>query len=150
MAFDPIQIARRMCEVSYWSISNLALQKILYIAHMYCLGRENRPLVDGNFEAWAYGPVHPKIYHHLKIFGSGPVTEGIFVSTPGIPDCPETKILDGAVEQLKDVGLDNLIAATHWKDGAWVKNYNSRLRHVKIPNEAIKQEYYDRKERGMV
>jgi uncharacterized phage-associated protein len=54
-------------------LSNLSLQKVLYFAHGLFLSRYDRPLVDGYFEAWENGPVHPLIYHAFKHFGSSPI-----------------------------------------------------------------------------
>ena len=37
-------------------------QKILYFAHMACLGEYGEPLIDEQFHAWLYGPVIPNLY----------------------------------------------------------------------------------------
>ena len=65
--------ASRACCRSGWSLSNLELQKILYVGQMLYLGRYNEPLVNEVFEAWDYGPVLPTIYHSAKMFGRSPV-----------------------------------------------------------------------------
>ena len=52
-------------------MSNLRLQKVLYIAHMYHLGLcEGEPLINDGFQAWDYGPVDSELYHHAKGFGA--------------------------------------------------------------------------------
>ena len=144
MAISVTCAAKRMCERSGWSISNLALQKILYLAHMYHLGEHNAPLISGHFEAWDYGPVQPIIYHKLKIFGASPV-RNIFRSVRDIEDGSEREMLDAAVEQLANAALGKLVTLTHWEKGAWAKNYIPGVRSIEIPDEDIKQEYDDRK-----
>lgn len=146
MAINPLSAAKRMCERSDWSISNLELQKILYIAHMYNLGLKDAPLVSGRFEAWDYGPVQPEIYHRVKIYGARPI-RNIFRSVSPAEDCPEKEMLDAAVDQLKDAKPGALVAATHWVKGAWAKHYAPGARNVVIPNEDIRQEYFDRQEK---
>lgn len=59
------------CELS---ITNMALQKILYFAHGWYLALFDRPLVDSCFEAWQYGPVHPQIYRQFKAYGDRPIS----------------------------------------------------------------------------
>lgn len=135
--------AKRLGERSGWSLSNLKMQKLLYLAHMFHLGRTGKPLVDGQFEAWDYGPVHPVLYQKVKIFGSSPV-ENIFHSVPDLGDGEEAELLDKAVEQLSDAAIGRLVAATHWDKGAWATHYRPGGRHIVIPNEAIRQEYMDR------
>lgn len=54
-------------------LSNLSLQKVLYFAHGLYLTRFEKPLVDGYFEAWENGPVHPLVYHTFKQFGSSAI-----------------------------------------------------------------------------
>lgn len=51
-------------------LSNLSLQKVLYFAHGLYLSRFGKPLVEGYFEAWENGPVHPLVYHAFKAYGS--------------------------------------------------------------------------------
>jgi len=52
------------------ALSNLKLQKLLYLAHGRLLTSEGRPLVKGGFEAWAYGPVSRTAYHAFKQYES--------------------------------------------------------------------------------
>jgi uncharacterized phage-associated protein len=51
MAVSVASAAKRLCEKTGWTLSNLELQKILYIAHMFHLGETGQPLVPGHFEA---------------------------------------------------------------------------------------------------
>lgn len=146
MAIESLSAAKRMCDRSNWSISNLKLQKILYLAHMYHLGLNDAPLISGHFEAWDYGPVQPEIYHRVKIYGAEPVGN-IFRSVSPAEDCPETEMLDAAVDQLTRAKPGALVAATHWKRGAWAKHYVPGARNIVIPDQDIRQEYLDRQEK---
>ncbi|RWO77206.1 type II toxin-antitoxin system antitoxin SocA domain-containing protein [Mesorhizobium sp.] len=67
MTLHVLSAAKHLAKQSGWSLSNLELQKILYLAHMFYLGRTGEPLVSGHFEAWDYGPVHPDLYHRVKV-----------------------------------------------------------------------------------
>ena len=63
MTTSVLTVAKRLGEQSDWSLSNLAMQKLSYIAHMVHLASfDGEPLVFGNFEAWDLGPVHPQLY----------------------------------------------------------------------------------------
>lgn len=135
--------AKRICERSGWSVSNLELQKLLYIAHMFYLGHHEEPLIRGHFEAWNYGPVQPTLYHRAKIFGSSPV-DNIFHSAGALEDGKEAKMLDEAVDQLSGSPTGRLVAITHWEKGAWAKHYVPGEFGIVIPNEDILQEYQDR------
>lgn len=137
--------AKRMCEHSGWSLSNLKLQKLLYIAHMFHIGETDEPLVSDHFEAWNYGPVNPSLYHLMKIFGSSPVGN-VFHSIGELEECSERETLDSAIDQLGNAPSGKLVAITHWKKGAWAKHYIPSMRNIVIPNEDIRQEYLDRKD----
>ena len=68
MAVSSITAGRYACKMSGWTITNLKLQKILYIAHMVYVGRtDGTVLIDEMFEAWDFGPVLPNLYHRVKI-----------------------------------------------------------------------------------
>ncbi|GAW34197.1 hypothetical protein RA2_01242 [Roseovarius sp. A-2] len=134
--------AQYICEKSGWSLTQLSLQKILYIAHMVHMGRERGPLVDGHFEAWDYGPVHPKLYQKVKAFGAKPIPN-VFWSKEEIDE--DTKaILDEACENLLDKSPADLVRNTHWEGGAWAKHYLPKARNVQIPSSAIMDEYRNR------
>lgn len=131
--------AKRLGEHSGWTLTNLEMQKMLYMAHMYFLGKTEEPLVNGHFEAWALGPVHPALYHRLKICGADVVRERILASAPYIVENhPGLEFLDRAVEELP---RDRLVSYTHWKRGAWAKKYQKGVRGIRITNEDIKEEY---------
>ena len=59
-------VARRICELGKWEISNLKLQKLLYLTHMYYSGIFEEGLIKERFRAWKRGPVIPSIYHLCK------------------------------------------------------------------------------------
>ena len=144
---EPIPIfsaARRLGEKSSWTLTHLQMQKMLYIAHMYYLGINNQPLVDGYFEAWDYGPVHPDLYHYMKRYGADPIPqEALAFASPVDKTHPGVPYLDGAVTTLP---RNRLIAITHWEQGAWAKNYEPRVMGIPITDAEIVKEYNNRME----
>ena len=141
MTVTVMQAAKRLCQRSGWTLSNLQLQKILYIAHMMYLGKTGQPLVNGHFEAWDYGPVEPELYHYAKTFGASPI-KGVFRLVPDLEDDqPEAQELDKAVQALSNVQPGQLVAMTHWDGGAWAKHYLSGRCNSIIRNQDIIEEY---------
>jgi uncharacterized phage-associated protein len=55
------------------SITNLKLQKLVYYAQAWHLALFNRPLFQGNFQAWTHGPVLPTLYYRYKEFSGRPI-----------------------------------------------------------------------------
>ena len=139
MSISPISAAAYICRRSKWSVTQLALQKILYLAHMVHLGRAGEPLVSGNFEAWDYGPVHPTLYQKVKAFGSKPIPD-IFGRRKDLPEAAQAT-LNEACEILLHKSPAELVRDTHWKGGAWAECYMSGVRGIVIPEEAIAREY---------
>ena len=141
MTVHVLSAAKRLGRRSGWTLSNLELQKILYLAHMFYMGRTGgKPLVSGSFDAWDYGPVHPGLYHVAKVFGSSPVGN-IFHAYPDVPEGPESAILDEAYDALGKAGAGRLVSATHRKGGAWDLNYRPGMKGCVIPNGDILKEY---------
>jgi uncharacterized phage-associated protein len=144
MAMHVLSAAKRLGARSNWSLTNLELQKLIYLAHMFFLGRKGEPLVSGLFQAWDYGPVHPELYHKAKIFGANPV-ENIFHSYPDLPEGPEGQIIDEVYAVLGSAGPARLVNATHRQNGAWDRSYRPGVMFRIIPNEDILREYKDLK-----
>lgn len=141
MTIPVLSAAKRVAKRSGWTLSNLELQKIVYLAHMFHLGRTGDPLVHGLFEAWDYGPVHPDLYHRVKVFGADPVGDIFYDAAEPAEGSPEREILDEAYDGLGDAGPGRLVNATHRPGGAWDANYIPGVRHCIIPNEDILSEY---------
>lgn len=142
--------AKWLCQKSGWGLSNLELQKLLYIAHMLHLGKGNAPLVAEGFEAWDYGPVQPEVYRFVRVFGAEPIGN-IFQFVGDLsPNSTEAAALDETLSKLGKAGASRLVAITHWGRGAWAKFYQPGIRARAIPNEAILQEYKERLENAVV
>jgi len=144
MTISVFDAAKRLCEKSGWSLTNLELQKLIYLAHMFHLGQYNEPLVKEHFEAWDYGPVQPDLYHHIKVYGSSKVKSMFRLGKDIEDDTSEAKILDKVCEQLSSKPARWLVAVTHWQDGAWAKHYHSTSFSEIIPDEDVHQEYINR------
>jgi uncharacterized phage-associated protein len=143
MPVSAISAAKRLCSQSNWTLTNLKLQKLLYIANMVHLGEEGRPLIDGSFEAWDYGPVVPEVYRQVKAFGSDPIAN-IFRLIPDLPEGTERAALDDTLHSLGTETAGKLVAITHWEKGAWAAHYTPGQRGILIPNVAIANEFSSR------
>ena len=128
-------------------VSNLAMQKLLYLSHMLELGAGRGPLASSQFEAWDYGPVEPSLYHRLKAYGSAPVAD-VFGSEPYTENDPEWASIQDVVQQLGESRPATLVAITHWEHGAWSQHYTPGLRGVIIPDADILEEYKKRVKRS--
>lgn len=55
------------------SITSLMLQKLLFFLQGYWLAVFNTPLLEDDFEAWAYGPAVPVVYEAYVKYGKGAI-----------------------------------------------------------------------------
>lgn len=140
MAVSAKQAAKHLAKLSNFSLSNLELQKILYIADMAHSGANGKRLISENFEAWDYGPVLPTVYHLCKTFGSKPV-QNVFWGVRDIDGTEEAESLNEAYKVLKDMTPGQLVQNTHWPHGAWYKRYSPGARGVKITTQDMIEEY---------
>jgi len=139
-----LSAAREICERSDWCVTNLELQKMLYLAQMVYMGKhDGERLFNGTFEAWDYGPVIPEIYSRVRMFGSGPVKD-VFFGAREIEDDERREMLDSAYDQLSTKTAGQLINITHWSGGAWAHNYRPGYRGIVISDADIFQEAKDR------
>lgn len=140
MAISSFEAAHKVCELSHWTITNLKLQKILYLSHMFYLGKSKIPLLEEEFEAWLHGPVLPSLYNHVKVFGDRPITN-VFSSLDERKSSVELDFLQKKFAELDDKSAWDLVVMTHLKGGAWEKYFNKENRNIKIPDQAILEEY---------
>lgn len=140
-------VCKYICEASDWTISNLKLQKILFMAQMVFMGQnEGRRLADADFEAWDYGPVEPTLYRKVRRFGSAPIEDVFYQARPFKMDDPRKILLDDVCGELLALKPGELVDMTHWPEGAWAKNYVPGIRSIRIPDADIVAEYNRRAE----
>jgi uncharacterized phage-associated protein len=133
--------AYKICELSDWTVTNLEIQKILYLANMVYLGRNNTLLINEEFEAWKYGPVLPKLYNLLKRFGISPIKKYVFDNEVKIiNDDKINQLLTEAWEKLGYKANWELVSMTHRENGAWKKVYEENKNNT-ITIDHIRNEY---------
>ena len=144
MPINVLQAAKHLCKKSDWKLSNLELQKMIYICHMFYFGQQNEPLVSGDFEAWDYGPVHPSLYHHLKRYGAKPIDKSAFEAVEDLCESNhkgQIEILNYLLKSFPPGSGPKLVAITHWDNGAWAKHYRPREKNIVLPIADILEEY---------
>lgn len=146
MDISSFQIAKKICELGNWNVTNLSIQKILYFCHMFYLGKTNgKPLVNEFFEAWDYGPVLPNLYKELRMFGANSVESVFFYKINSLENEKINSLIEPIAKDLVKRSAWQLVALTHSRNGAWAKNYVPGMNEC-IPNEDILIEY---KEKGL-
>lgn len=140
MTINVNDAARYLCQKGNWKITNLKLQKILYMADMNFVGTQSERLLNEDFEAWDYGPVLPSLYHKCKAFGSKGVPD-VFWGANDISGSNEASMLDLAWDHLKSKTAGQLVATTHSSHGAWALRYVAGAKQIKINTEDMIDEY---------
>jgi len=146
------------------SLTNLKLQKLVYIAYGFYAHFEKEKLFVDRIEAWQHGSIIPALYHEAKHFGSNPIPKDfkftfieevtnrqtemgdsiVKVYTPKIPKTSNVnQILDLIWDKYNIYTGWSLRHLTHLKGTPWDKVYNDGNGIFKeIPFDEIKK-YYD-------
>lgn len=127
------------CQVE---ITNLKLQKLLYIAHGTMLAAFGKPLLGTTFSAWKYGPVMESLYHDLKVFGSDSIKNSDFYIQrwDSVPedDSQAYEVIDAVLGHFGNKSGAALIEWSHDKNGPWYAVYEDNTKGIEIPDDAIK------------
>ncbi len=126
------------------NLTNMQVQKLVFLAQGYCLALLDRPMYYHNTHAWQWGPVVPKLYKDLRKYGSGIVMENVpSPSDESIdPDSREHEVLTGVWKAYGNYTGGQLSALTHREGTPWFKTWMENKFGV-IQLEDI-QEYYHR------
>ena len=136
-----MSVAKTICEVCNWKISNLKLQKIMYILQLVYMGTHNgKPLFTSDFEAWDYGPVIPELYHTLKMFGAENV-EDIFWNAEDISNQEKMDFIKTNAPILAKLTSSQLVNITHRENTAWNKKYIPNKKNIPITTDDIMDEF---------
>lgn len=131
MAYDGREIANFIldfCESNKRSVTNLALQKLVYFCHVWSLVRFNKPLIRHKFEAWEFGPVLPYLYREFKHFDRSPINGRAKRLDPLTGksrlvaysfDEETCRLLRETVEFYSRIGTKHLVELSHVEGGPW-------------------------------
>jgi uncharacterized phage-associated protein len=118
-------------------VTHMKLQKLIFIAHGLCLALLDRPLVNEQPEAWAYGPVIKSLYRKLKNNGNNSIETSLNDGI-NLDNFLEIKnILAGVWNAYKNVSAIELSAITHVSGSPW----SQTRRDYPISNDMIKSYY---------
>lgn len=121
-------------------LSQMKLQKLVYIAHGWSLALRSKPLVSGEFQAWKWGPVMPSLYKRFAMFGSGPIDVDALLPPKGF-DREESALLEKIWLVYRRYTASQLSDMTHRRDTPWSEAYNPEVRGAVIRNDAIREHY---------
>jgi len=158
--YDPRAVANLLLDLAAREgdgplpITNLALQKLLYFAHAHFLIRTRKPLVQGAFEAWTYGPVHPAVYQAFKSEADNPI-QGRAVArnvmtgaTTPLPTPDDAEVRTHLRDMLQSYGRlspGRLVEISHAPRGPWATVVNKAKTSValglRIPD-SVTLEYF--------
>ncbi|PPG02697.1 hypothetical protein C5E06_09595 [Pseudoclavibacter sp. RFBI5] len=138
--YDALNVSNNILERSFREntpVSPMKLQKILYFAAAEYAKATGRPLLDGNFEAWQYGPVLRSVYSEFKGYGARPITSystdarGVASIIREDQDPALATVLDKVWRGTKGRSAVELSRDTHAPGSAWSSAYrrggNSRI-----------------------
>jgi uncharacterized phage-associated protein len=122
-------------------LSNMQLQKLVYIAFGYYLAIFNSKLFDDEIQAWYMGPVIPNLYHALKKYGANEVTNFLESENVIEVDSPEMKVIESVWESYSNFDGIELSSLTHQEGTPWSAVWEERKKQTEIPIHLIRSHY---------
>lgn len=134
--------------------TQLELHKLLYFCHGSFMVKYGSRLVDGHFEAWDHGPVHPLIYREFKDFKAEPIRrkcigtnlvtgDSVVIAQPKDP-ITKSHITE-VVLQLRHLTASQLRRKSHAKGSPWHSTRESANINLAsspmIPDNLIKERH---------
>jgi uncharacterized phage-associated protein len=136
------------------ALTNLDVQKIVYLLHGLFLQQTGQPLVTGDFQAWEYGPVHRVLYESFKSFKDSPIDSPArrldpirrrFVDLPRLDDPAVEDFLDANLPRLFTLPTFKLVQITHAPGTPWSRTMEAGTKHTNlgmvITNDLIKRHF---------
>lgn len=120
---DVSQYILSYCGSKEYMVSNLWLQKILYLAQAYFLLEKNEPCFLEKIEAWDFGPVVPEAYREYKRFAGAT----IFVNSRGndVIDDPDKKLINSVINNFAKYSASELtMDQLPWQNAYFPSKHN--------------------------
>lgn len=104
-------------------LTNMQLQKLVFLAQGYALAINDKPLHKHDTRAWQWGPVIPELYKSLQKYGSNVVKEKLAADDVVEPDSFEAKIIKAVLDAYGNRSGSQLSALTHQPNTPWSKTW---------------------------
>ncbi|WP_074776189.1 Panacea domain-containing protein [Nitrosospira multiformis] len=130
----------RIAQEQHKQLTNMQLQKLVFIAQGYSLAIRDAPLYVHNTHAWQWGPVIPKLYKSLQKYGSSFVTDPLETSDTIDPTSDEAELIKAVWDSYGHYTGGQLSALTHRQNTPWSKTWEKEKFAV-IDNDLI-ADYY--------
>ena len=118
-------------------LTQMKLQKLVYIAHGWNLALYGDPLIGEDIEAWRWGPVVRSLYRDFAAYGSSPIAAS--VSAPTL-DLRTTQLLEQIWKLYGSYTAIQLSAMTHADNTPWQQTYRADATS-RISNDTIRRHY---------
>lgn len=128
-------------------ITQMQLHKLVYFAHALSLAKSGDPLVNGQFEAWQYGPVLPELYTYTKSWGSAPSASLLAVphdqsihhlQTPKLSSSDSIELCETTWNNFSKFDGRQLSNISHEKGSPWDVVYKENQRATILDSEITK------------
>ena len=144
MAYSSLVVANAFLDLAKAEnkdLTNMQVQKLVYIAHGYALALLDRPLTYHNVHAWQWGPVMPRLYKKLSKYGAGIVSEHIPCEEPSVEkDSEEYSVIKGVWQAYGDFTGAKLSGITHQPHTPWSVTWETAPYGI-ISEDVIREHY---------
>ncbi|MBF7122222.1 Panacea domain-containing protein [Pediococcus pentosaceus] len=142
--------------IAYFPLSNLKLQKLLYLVYVDYLLSTDKKLFPEQIEAWKYGPVVPEVYFLYKENGAKRINlekgskfmtnkESVAPLMAKLVSQEDSKNIEESIlrvlRKYVSVSANELVEITHRKGTPWSVVYNPDTPSLPITDEVIKKSY---------
>lgn len=105
-------------------ISNMSLQKLLFIANGLYLAKNGVPLIQEPIEVWPYGPVIKSVYQEFKTYGNAAIKQiplSYSMNQHKELDKTADDVVEFALEVAKNLNAIQLSNWTHLPESPWTE-----------------------------
>lgn len=149
MAYSVLAVGNAFIELSLKDerpVTNMKLQKLVYIAHGFALALNHEGLFKEPVHAFQWGPVIPELYNAVKHFGRQPITSMIQLPPGeasivlGDKASVAATIIEMVWKKYGKFTAAQLSTLTHRDGTPWTKTWETSEYSV-IPNEWTRDHY---------
>ena len=114
-----LDLAEEQCK----TLTNMQVQKLVFLAQGYCMALLDRPIHYHNTHAWQFGPVIPRLYKNLQKYGNGVVSEHVTTDESIDKNSEDYQIVRGVFKVYGGYTGGQLSSLTHEAGTPWSQTW---------------------------